>query len=213
MTTLDRQERETLLQKLIDTYHEFLPYHKEIEMLRENTPDAAPGISAKKMWLWGAAGIFVSGHKGWHRWLGIGVTIMFFVSIFTGNVLYWLITGALAALHIYIRVRRNRINKENNQKIDTIIAALKARLHAWPECPVIWHEYTHPLWLDGIYRRIENGRADTVQAAINLLIGDRQHQENMEAQARVIAGQKKSGHEIIWSTVFTIGAIAMLSDR
>ena len=215
---MNNPERERLLQLLTQAYHKFLPFHQEIESLQRKLPPQ-PVKTTLRQKLWHG---FFSGKPRLQRYSG---KVFVIALLLTGRAIHLYIDGA--ATHMSTRLgligaplaiifgyayfaigRRNaRITTQSTQRIETLWAEIRHQISAWPQCPV-GPMYTHPLWLDGIYRAIENGRADSVKEAIYQLNLDRQHSEYMEAQARVIAGQKNLASEIAWNTVFTIALLS-----
>ena len=211
MTT---HERASLLQKISEVYHKFLPYHNEITKLRRKIYRSVPRIvRSKKISDIPKISIMKS--------ILSMMVIMSVATMLIGDslmpddtvraflTLRAIVTTACVALLIYIYKRRNRICNEGNQRIQVLSAEIRELIEEWPECPIIWPNYTHPLWVDKIYQYIENGRADTVQQAVNLIETDRQHKESMAAHERAINEQKRLRSEGFWDDIITIGIIAV----
>ena len=133
--------------------------------------------------------------KGFYGWFSTGV-IMTLISFF-----FMKITGTMDEIGMYIflgvpvgmvftvftLLRKHNAKKLNaaQEKYTVLITDLTEYYETYGYCP-LGFEYTHPVILAKIKDTIRKGRANTPEAALNILLEDI-HRDNMEANMAATA--------------------------
>lgn len=122
----------------------------------------------------------------------VGVIIVVFVSYKLENVsenAAIVVGGLLVVLAsvagIVTSMKLKKKNKEDIKLRDSIASELTAYYNAYNNCP-IGIEFSNPKDINLIMNTIRSGRADTISAAINIILDD-EHKANMERKAGEIA--------------------------
>ena len=91
--------------------------------------------------------------------------------------------------YILIRIKLKKTNKANIELRDALNREITDYYNAYVNCP-IGIEFSRPQDISMIMNTIRSGRADTISAAINIILDD-EHKANMERKAGEIAQASK----------------------